>query len=200
MSVDERRAMIVSSAMPLYIEHGASVTSRQLAEHLGIAEGTIFRAFGDKEALVRGVVDAFFDQTYQNLAPELDAPGVGLEEKLHVLIRHARERAKGVFTMLSLLDPSEAREYMKHRRQGQIEDAAAAAFLTHASEMNIAPDRIGSFIRLLVVAASAPRMDGGEVLNDDELVHFALYGLVGQPPRVDTIETVDTVGVAQRKD
>ena len=53
MTPDDRRAMIAEQAIPLFIEFGSSLTTRQLAEHLGIAEGTIFRAFGDKDALVR---------------------------------------------------------------------------------------------------------------------------------------------------
>ncbi|MCU1430433.1 MAG: DNA-binding transcriptional regulator, AcrR family, partial [Actinomycetia bacterium] len=37
--------MIVAATLPLLLEHGDRVTSRQIAEAAGIAEGTIFRAF-----------------------------------------------------------------------------------------------------------------------------------------------------------
>ena len=56
MTPEDRRAMIAEQAIPLFIEFGSSLTTRQLAESLGIAEGTIFRAFGDKDALVRASV------------------------------------------------------------------------------------------------------------------------------------------------
>src|SRR2546421_11461899 len=59
---DERRSMIVAATLPLLLEHGDRVTSRQIAEAAGIAEGTIFRAFGDKDEVIAAVVDAALDQ------------------------------------------------------------------------------------------------------------------------------------------
>jgi AcrR family transcriptional regulator len=51
MSVEARRAMIVHAVLPLLIEHGATVTTSQIARAAGIGEGTIFRAFKDKDEL-----------------------------------------------------------------------------------------------------------------------------------------------------
>ncbi len=52
MSQDERRAAIVRSTLPLLIEHGAAVSTSQIASAAGIAEGTVFRAFKDKQDLM----------------------------------------------------------------------------------------------------------------------------------------------------
>ncbi len=54
---DERRAAIVAAAIPLVCDHGAAVTTREIAEAAGIAEGTIFRVFATKEDLLDAVVD-----------------------------------------------------------------------------------------------------------------------------------------------
>jgi AcrR family transcriptional regulator len=51
MSVEDRRKMIVHAVLPLLIEHGAAVTTSQIARAAGIGEGTIFRAFKDKDEL-----------------------------------------------------------------------------------------------------------------------------------------------------
>src|SRR6266496_2630091 len=51
MSVEDRRAMIVHAVLPLMMEHGANVTTSQIARAAGIGEGTIFRAFKDKDEL-----------------------------------------------------------------------------------------------------------------------------------------------------
>ncbi len=58
---DERRSMIVAATLPLLLEHGDRVTSRQIAEAAGIAEGTIFRAFADKDEIIAAVVEAALD-------------------------------------------------------------------------------------------------------------------------------------------
>src|SRR5882724_9562192 len=58
---DERRSMIVAATLPLLLEHGDRVTSRQIAEAAGIAEGTIFRAFADKDEVIAAVIEAALD-------------------------------------------------------------------------------------------------------------------------------------------
>lgn len=59
---EARRAAIVQATLPLLVEHGAAgLTTKQIAAASGVAEGTLFRVFPDKEALVRAVVDAACD-------------------------------------------------------------------------------------------------------------------------------------------
>lgn len=52
MSAEQRRAMIVAATLPLVAEYGTAVTTGQVARAAGIGEGTIFRAFADKEELL----------------------------------------------------------------------------------------------------------------------------------------------------
>jgi AcrR family transcriptional regulator len=56
MNPEDRRAMIVRSVLPLVLEHGAAVTTHQIARAAGIGEGTIFRAFKDKDELLDACV------------------------------------------------------------------------------------------------------------------------------------------------
>ena len=49
--------MIIEAMLPLLLEHGEMVTTRQIAEAAGIAEGTIFRVFADKDELIAAVVE-----------------------------------------------------------------------------------------------------------------------------------------------
>ena len=52
MPPEERRAALVEATLPLLLEHGATVSTRQIAEAAGVAEGTIFRVFESKDDLV----------------------------------------------------------------------------------------------------------------------------------------------------
>ena len=52
MSPDERRKAIVTALVPLLVERGGEVTTREIAQAAGIAEGTIFRVFPDKKSLL----------------------------------------------------------------------------------------------------------------------------------------------------
>ncbi|WP_106586563.1 TetR/AcrR family transcriptional regulator [Murinocardiopsis flavida] len=52
MLPEERRAMIIQTAIPLIAEYGSAVTTAKIARAAGIGEGTIFRVFADKDELL----------------------------------------------------------------------------------------------------------------------------------------------------
>ncbi|MET8159651.1 helix-turn-helix domain-containing protein [Sphaerisporangium sp. NPDC005289] len=56
MTPEQRRDMIVKAALPLVAEHGAAVTTAQVARAAAIGEATIFRVFADKDALLDACV------------------------------------------------------------------------------------------------------------------------------------------------
>ncbi|WP_407564576.1 TetR/AcrR family transcriptional regulator [Streptomyces sp. 184] len=53
MEPEQRRAMIIQTAIPLIAEFGAAVTTAKIARAAGIGEGTIFRVFADKDELLQ---------------------------------------------------------------------------------------------------------------------------------------------------
>ena len=52
LCVEDRRRELAQATLPLVIEHGRAVTTRQIAQAAGVAEGTIFRVFDTKDDLV----------------------------------------------------------------------------------------------------------------------------------------------------
>jgi AcrR family transcriptional regulator len=58
MSPEDRREAIVQATLPLLLTDGANVTTSQIAKAAGIAEGTVFRVFRDKQELIRACVRA----------------------------------------------------------------------------------------------------------------------------------------------
>ena len=181
MAPDERRAMIVEQSVPLFLEHGASLTTRQLAEELGIAEGTIFRAFGDKESLKRAVVETFFTQSRERMMQGMVDPALPLEQKVSTLVAGTRMWMQNMMRMVSLLDRSQIPALFAGNRDDAYRTAVAKIFAPDADELTIAPDRLGPIVRLAGMAANAARFDQDAGLSDDELVHFILYGIAGRP-------------------
>src|SRR3954451_1250106 len=71
MPPDERRAALMAATEPLLERFGRDVSTRQIAEAAGGAEGTIFRALPTKEALIDACLAEAFD--VQHAVDELAA-------------------------------------------------------------------------------------------------------------------------------
>src|SRR5215813_368458 len=56
LAPDDRRAALIEATLPLLVEYGAAVSTRQIAQAAGVAEGTIFRVFPDKNSLILAVL------------------------------------------------------------------------------------------------------------------------------------------------
>src|SRR3954447_18740224 len=87
-----RRSMIVAATLPLLLDEGDRVTTRQIAEAAGIAEGTIFRAFVDKDELIVAVIDAALDPEPLEVAIDRIDPTLGFEAGLAVAIVIMQQR------------------------------------------------------------------------------------------------------------
>ncbi|GHH78754.1 hypothetical protein GCM10017772_42810 [Promicromonospora soli] len=107
MAPEDRKAAIIDSVLPLVADRGNDVTSRELAQAAGVAEGTLFRAFGDKTALVGAVAveglhrAARPEETLAELAA-ID-PGLPLERRLELVIETGRDRWAEVMRWMSVL-------------------------------------------------------------------------------------------------
>ena len=68
MAPEDRRAALIDATVPLLHEHGLDVSTKQIASAAGVAEGTIFGVFKDKNSLlVAALVQALDPQ------PTIDA-------------------------------------------------------------------------------------------------------------------------------
>ncbi|MFD6142853.1 TetR/AcrR family transcriptional regulator [Promicromonospora sp. NPDC060271] len=107
MAPEDRKAAIVDSVLPLVGERGADVTSRELAQAAGVAEGTLFRAFGDKTALVGAVAVEGLHRAAgpEETLAELTAidSALPLERRLALVIEAGRDRMAEVMRWMSVL-------------------------------------------------------------------------------------------------
>lgn len=101
---EERRAAIIAAARPLLVEHGTKVTSKQIADAAGIAEGTIFRVFGDKQELMRAVVDHALDTSSLDAVIRDIDRNRPLEERLEAAVAALQARISEVWRLLSAIN------------------------------------------------------------------------------------------------
>src|SRR4051794_40024613 len=90
MAPDDRRAALIAATIPLLREHGLDVTTRQIARAAGVAEGTIFGVFPDKNSLVQAALTEVLDPAHAVNALENIDPAVDLRGRL----REAAERLR----------------------------------------------------------------------------------------------------------
>lgn len=105
LSPPERRAAIVAAAIPLLCSQGLAITTRQIAEAAGVAEGTIFSVFSDKESLIAAAVEAALDPgpTVERLEA-IDADGP-LEVRLVEAVRILQGRLAQIWQLIMAVGP-----------------------------------------------------------------------------------------------
>ena len=179
LSIDDRQAMIIDAVIPLLIEHGRSVTTRQIAEAAGIAEGTIFRAFGDKDSLITAAVARYLDPEPLQRALRSVDPTLPLERKIRDIVALMRERFGGVFKVMAAVGNWERPPGATQRHEfGQI---IAELLEPERSALNWPADAVAHIIRLVTFASSIPQFNENSVMSDDELARMIVYGIAGTP-------------------
>lgn len=196
LSVEERQAMIIDAVIPLLIEHGRAVTSKQIAEAACVAEGTIFRAFGDKDTLVSAAIEKYLDPEPLRQALRSIDPALPLENKVRAMIYLMRERFSSVFRMIAATGgerpPSPS---ARHEFPAIIADVIAPDM----AALNWPPERVAHIIRLVSVASAFPALNEGMEFSVDDLARIVLYGIAGQQgddPHGPAFPTVTTTASA----
>ena len=93
--------MIVAATLPLLVEHGDRVTTKQIAEAAGIAEGTIFRAFGDKDEVIAAAIESALDQGPLEAALSAIPADLPFEDGLAAAVVIIQQRVMDIWLLLS---------------------------------------------------------------------------------------------------
>ncbi|GAA1847908.1 TetR/AcrR family transcriptional regulator [Asanoa iriomotensis] len=188
MSPEQRREAVVRAALPLVAEHGAAVTTAQIARAAGIGEATIFRVFDDKQAVLEAVVAAALDPSV--VLQELRS--ISLDQPLAVRLVDAADALEAHFARVgSVLGALHATGHTGHRRPAPAAAAAdrersVSATFEAVTEI-IEPDKdrlrlpvetlTNAFLGLLFPARVGGQ-SGPRTVAIEDLVDVFLYGAV----------------------
>ena len=176
----ERRAAIIAATLPLLLEHGPAVTTRQIAEAAGIAEGTIFRVFPDIESLFQATVDAAYDPA--QVAKELASIGANgsFERRLAEGVRILQNRLTNVWQLTSISGLPRPAAHGAHASKIARPDVAALIALLepYAGRLRRSPAAAAQLLRGLTLAGTHPALTAdGKPMDPDEIVSLLLDGL-----------------------
>jgi AcrR family transcriptional regulator len=185
MAPAARRAAIVAATLPLVIEHGAAVSTRQIAEAAGVAEGTIFRVFPDKEALMCAVTEAAFDPAPAlRLLAGVDR-SLPLRERLVAMTAVLQKRVSRVFALIDALGltgpPARSEDGPQRPGATEMNDRVDAAMVeligADADRLSVPVEEFTHVLRLLMFSATHPKISGGRTLAAADIVSILLDGL-----------------------
>lgn len=198
MSQDERRAMIVAAAVPLVVDHGAAVTTAQIARAAGIGEGTIFRAFDGKDDLLRACVAhvAGPDHVLRELAAiPMDQP---LTDRLTDAIGALRSHMERMGAAIGALaasgrhglsrgddgrpggrrDPTTGRSGDRDAAVTQTHDAVVALLEPDRDTLRQPPEVVADYVLRMLSPRRSPLAASGQI-DDATLADLVVRGVAG---------------------
>lgn len=184
MSPEQRRAMIIQTAIPLIAEYGATVTTAKIARAAGIGEGTIFRVFADKDELLQACVTEALSP--EHAVRELDAIDVSqpLPERLAEAAEALQAHLSRMGAILGSLGhrggkhPGPVRGAGREESTTRIRVALAALLEPDKAVLRRPPEQIAAlFFGLLF---TQPRTDDEPDLTARELAEVFLHGALSE--------------------
>lgn len=157
MSPEARRAAIVAAALPLVVQQGSGVLTADIAAAAGIAEGTIFRVFPDKEALLGACLAAVADTTevHQQLG-EIDDDGLeaAVARAIEVVLAHLATAMPVVMRVTTTGPTPRSARGLRAQLTDATRDELASVLSAYADQLTAPVEEAAGILHVLVLGAA----------------------------------------------
>jgi AcrR family transcriptional regulator len=182
LSPQERRDKLIDATLNLLREHGRAVTTRQIAEAAGVAEGTIFRVVESKEELVElAITRAFEPGGLAERILEID-PGLPLRDRLLILVSILQQRFRAIFELMKKVGMVRPADHVHDSPEAvawrdRLQQLLEAVVGGDGDRLRVPIGEFVHTLRLLTFAGSHPHISDGQLLTPEQIVDTVLHGL-----------------------
>lgn len=186
LAPEERRAALIAATLPLLRTHGAAVTTRQIAEAAGVAEGTIFGVFPDKASLLAATLTSALDPAPVLRALSAIDPQASLRQRLSDAAAILLRRVEGQIPLMMLartmqFPPGESPLHSLMEGRRRLTDAVARIVEPDRALLRRSPRTTAWLLVALVVSTIRGELPTDEPFSPEEMVAVLLDGLLKPP-------------------
>jgi len=196
LSPEDRRTAILAAVIPLLLEKGGDVTTKEIARAAGIAEGTIFRVFPDKATLLfaaahEAINPAGGQEAFDAAMAEVD----DLRERVVLAATRVLERMRLTMAVMGAVRPYLAARYHEAshaqkkkqahlgppefmlKAQEELHDRLTRLFAPYADQLAVPPETAALALRSLTFGAARVELGLTPALTPDEIADIVLDGV-----------------------
>ena len=174
----------MDAVIPLLIDRGAAVTTSEIADAAGIAEGTIFRVFPDKASLLHAAIERTLDPSPVDAELSAIDPAMPLAGRLVAAADILTGQFEGMTALIGMLR-SIPHDNQPHAEMHRIAAEAMAAVIDsltrllepHRDRLSVEPSQAAVFLRGLIFTNSHPLLAMPGRMPSTQLVDVLLNGI-----------------------